>query len=146
MATLRERIWTEEKTPEVIVDCRKLLDAEVAKKKGVSGFAVKAAYKTVKTVSRKFIEGVLEDLVPEFCDALEPLHERQVSEGKGSFGEFMKRNEQQVTEAMLSVTDGKAEESDNRMLRKTYAKLRGRAEANVREAIPGLAALMDKHY
>ena len=41
MATLRERIWTEEKTPEVIVDCRKLLDAEVAKNlDGVADIAV----------------------------------------------------------------------------------------------------------
>lgn len=146
MATLREKIWTEEKTPDVVVDCRKLLDNEVAKKKGVSGFAVKAAYKTVKAISPRFIEGVLNDLIPDFCNALEPLHERQVKGGKGSFGDFMKAHKDEVTDAMLSVTDGKAKESPNRMLKKTYGKLRGRAETNVREAIPGLADLMDKHY
>ena len=146
MATLRERVWTDEKTPDVIVDCRKLLDQEVAKKKGVSGFAVKTAFKTLKAVSPKFLDKVLTELVPEFCDALEPLHEQSVSEDKGSFGEFMKAHQPQVSDALLSVTDGKAEEATNRMLKKMYNKLRGRAEQNVREAIPGLAVLMDKHY
>ena len=145
MATLREVLLTEEKTPDVLRDCSRLLDSEVSRKKGVSGFAIKAAYKAVKTIKSGFIDGVLADLVPEFCDALNDIHEASL-EKDGTFGDYMKSHQNEVTSALLTVTDGKADRSTNRLVERSYGKLRGKAESNVKEAIPGLARVMDQHY
>lgn len=146
MATLREILLTEEKTPVVLRDCRSLLDSEVRAKKGISGAAIKTAYKAVKTFKSGFIDRVLEDLVPEFCDALDAIHGDFVESDKASFGPYMRSRERDVCEALLSITDGKAERSKNKMIKKWYVRLRPRAEANVRQAVPGLSDLMDKHY
>ena len=146
VATLREIVLTEEKKPEVFADAQGLLDSEVKKKKGVSGLAVRAGYRLVKTFKRGFLKKVISDLMPEFCDALEPLHEKHLKMSKGSFSDYLQSHQEQVAEALLSVTDGKAEQSTNKTIKKTYHKLRGSAERNVKEAIPGLAVLLDKHY
>ncbi|MCA9564125.1 MAG: hypothetical protein KC561_11585 [Myxococcales bacterium] len=146
MATLREIVWTEEKQPVVLKDCQNLLDSEVKRKSGVSGFAVKAGYKLVKTFKSGFLTKVLQDLIPEFCDALEPLHKRHLEEGKGDFASYMMAHEDEVSAALLSVTDGKAEKSTNKQIKKMYAKLRPAAERNVADAIPGLARVLQEHY
>lgn len=148
MANLRDILLTEDKKPQVLADAQALLDDEVRKKRGVSGFAVKAGYKVVKTLRRGFLRQAIADLIPEFCDALDPLHS-QYLDGNGdeqTFGKYMVRRQDAVTDALLGVTDGKAERSTNKRVKSTYLKLRPRAEANVREAVPGLARLMDKHY
>jgi hypothetical protein len=144
--TLREIVLTDEKKEQVFRECVDLLDGEVRRKRGVSGFAVKAGYKIAKTIKPGFVPKVLRDLVPEFCDALEPLHERHLSEKKGTFGDYMNQHLDEVVEALLSVTDGKAEKSKNKRVRKAYLKLRGSAEHHVREAVPGLARLLNRHY
>jgi hypothetical protein len=147
MATLRETLLTDEKRPAVMSDALELLDAEVARKSGVSGFAVKKGYNTVKRFKPGFLEKVVDDLIPKFCDALEPLHEEHMANDEGKrFGERMRADEERVTAALLGVTDGLAEGSTNRPLKKMYAWLRPAAERNVRDAIPGLSELMDKHY
>lgn len=146
MATLREIVLTEEKKPLVFADAQGLLDSEVKKKRGVSGLAVRAGYKLVKAFKRGFLKKVIQDLMPEFCDALEPLHEDHLKKKNGSFSDFLQSHEEEVAAALLSVTDGKAEKSTNKTIKKTYHKLRGSAERNVKEAIPGLAVLLDKHY
>lgn len=147
MSTLSEILLTEEKRPMVMSDARRLLDAEVKRKSGVSGFAVKAGYKMVKTFRSGFLDRVIEDLIPEFCDALEPLHKEHLEKDDGkTFGQVMNQRQSDVAAALLGVTDGKAQQSSNRVVKKTYLKLRPAAERNVRDAIPGLAELMDKHY
>jgi hypothetical protein len=147
MATLRETLLTEEKRPVVMSDALRLLEAEVSRKSGVSGFAVKTGYKFVKAFRRGFLEKVVEDLVPQFCDALEPLHAEHLANDDGkTFGRVMQEREDEVSAALLGVTDALAERSTNKRLTSFYAKLRPAAERNVREAIPGLADLMDKHY
>jgi hypothetical protein len=146
VATLQEILLTEEKKPRVLADIQTLLDGEVRRKRGVSGLAVKTGYKVVKTLKKGFLPKVIKDLVPAFCDALDPLHERWLADSSGSFGAFMKANRPEVTAALISVTDNIQTRSSNRVVKKTYKKLRPKAELNVEDAIPGLADLMDKHY
>ena len=146
MPTLRDILLTEDKKDAVFADCQLLLDQEVKKKKGVSGVAVKTGFKVVRTFKKGFLPKVIADLVPEFCDALEPLHEEHIETNEGSFGEYMVEHEETVSHALISVTDGKAEESHNRTLKKLYKRLRPSAERNILVSVPGLAKLMDKHY
>jgi hypothetical protein len=50
-----------------------------------------------------------------------------------------------VAEALLSVTDEKAQRADNALVATTYKKLRPSAKEHVEQAVPGLATLLDKH-
>src|SRR5215468_492112 len=48
-ATLHEMLLAPEIQPQVVVDCEALVNAEVSNMSGISGMAVKLAYKTVRT-------------------------------------------------------------------------------------------------
>ena len=75
MSTLADILLTETTRPVLIRDCVDLVDGEVRSKSGVSGFAIKAAYKTVKAVKPGIIKDVVKVLVDDFVTQLEPTYE-----------------------------------------------------------------------
>jgi hypothetical protein len=131
----------------VLKDSHKVLDDEVSKKSGISGLAVKGAYKLLKSVqSGKALDRVIEALMPEFMDKLEPYFEKYQKVGaKGTFESFLAPNFQEIADQLLSVTDKKVEESDSSMVRNTYGKLRPKAKKEVVSSLPGLARMIDKY-
>ena len=72
MATLQQILLTPENQPHVIDDCLTLIHQEVSGKSGVSGTAVKLAYKTANTFASGYLRGMVEKLVPEMVGKLEP--------------------------------------------------------------------------
>ena len=70
MATLVEKITAPEVAPQVLEATMKLVEEEVASKRGLSGAAVKAGYAVVKAVKPGFIKGAIEHLLPDFERAL----------------------------------------------------------------------------
>ena len=50
MATLLEKLPLPDKREQIVDDCCRLLDGEVRKKGGMSGLAVKAGYKVLKSI------------------------------------------------------------------------------------------------
>lgn len=142
--SLKQSLENEEKKPLIVEDCLQLIDAEVKDKSGFGGMAIKAGYKAVKGVKPGFVKKVVNDLLPEFADALEPLSEEAVAAGK-TVGTHLKANSDRAADALLSVTDAKAERSTNGLVKSTYKKLRGSAKKNVSAAVPRLAELVDSH-
>ncbi|MFK7998869.1 MAG: hypothetical protein AB8H86_04705 [Polyangiales bacterium] len=142
--SLKQSLENEEKKPLIVEDCLQLIDAEVKEKSGFGGMAIKAGYKAVKGVKPGFVKKVVHDLLPDFADALEPLSEEAVAAGK-SVGAHLKANSGRAADALLGVTDSKAERSTNGLVKSTYKKLRGSAKKNVEAAVPRLADLVDAH-
>lgn len=68
---LTEILTQAEQRPAVVRDCVALLDAEVANKRGVSGLAIKAGYKVVKTVKPGLIAEAFNDLLDDFAARLD---------------------------------------------------------------------------
>lgn len=133
--------------PIVIDDAALLIADEVQSKKGFSGTLVKSGYAVVKRLNKgRMIHEVLEGLLPEFVDAIEPLHKeyRSGDTSKG-FDVFLRSREEEATQALLSVTDKRSEKTKHKVVQKTYNKLRPRAEEHVKMALPGLGRLIDKH-
>ena len=64
----------------------------------------------------------------------------------GTFGGHMRTRDSEVAEALVQVTDRRAEKTKHNSLRKWYKKLRGSAKRNVQEAVPGLGDLVDRYY
>lgn len=144
MSSLKEQLGTGEKRSQVIEDAIKVLDAEVADKGGLTGLAVKGGYKVVQGVRPGFVRDVVTGLLDDFLEAMDPLYQEAKQKGRPA-GAHLQDNRARVAEALLGVTDRKAQRADNGMLKKAYEKLRPLAKGQVEAAAPRLAQLLEKH-
>ncbi len=144
MGTLSEKLLAPQARPQVVADCVKLVDDEVAAKSGLSGIAIKGAHAIVKAVKGGIIPEVLDSLLPSFAEKLEPTYQGWLA-GDGALTDYMNGRAPEVAEALLSITDERAQQTKNATLRKAYEKLRPTGKKNVEQAVPRLAQLLAKH-
>jgi hypothetical protein len=135
-ATLHETLLAADTKPKVIDDCHALIEQEVGELSGVSGAAVKLAYKTVNTFLPGHIRFMVASLLPELVDALEPYWADFTTSGGAEFGDYLSKRGSEVSEAMLSVTDARAEASGRLTVIKAYKSVRGSAVKHVEAALP----------
>ena len=128
----------------IIEDVVRLIDGEVGKQRGISGVAVKAGYKLVQGVKPGFVRNVVTALLPEFAAALDPIREQALSEGQ-SVSSYFNAHTSDIAEALLAVTDGRAQRSDHGSVKGAYGKLRGSARKNVEAAVPGLGVIIEQY-
>ncbi|ATL70912.1 DUF6918 family protein [Nocardia terpenica] len=145
VAALSESLLDDAKRPAFLADAQKVLDAEVSDKGGASGLAVKGGYAAIKKVSPTIVEDALASFAPKFVDALDPFWAEYQSAGAGSFGDLLVAKQDQVAEALLAVTDARAEASSRPALKKVYSSLRSSAKKHVTEALPRLGDLVQRH-
>jgi hypothetical protein len=144
-ATLQEILLAPDTQPKVIADCYTLIEHEVAEKSGVSGTAVKLAYKTVNTVLPGHIRHMVESLLPQMVDKLEPYWADFNTSGGSDFGDYLAKRGEEVSQALLSVTDARAAASGRPTVIKAYAAVRGRAVKHVEAALPHVGDLVLKY-
>lgn len=142
MATLAEILLTDEKKPQVVRDCAQVVDEEVAGKRGVSGVAIKAGYKTVKAFKPTIVPDVMAALLPDFVARMEPFYARHLESGGGDFTTFCTRESDAIAHALLGITDDRAERSRHRSLVKAYKRLRPQGHKQVVAAMPRVAAML----
>jgi len=145
MPTLQDILLTPENKPHVIDDCLTLIDQEVKGKSGVSGTAVKLAYKTANAFASGYLRGMVELLAPDMIIELEPFWADFTASGAGDFGDYLVKHGDEVSEALLSVTDRRAETSTRPTILKAYKTVRGGASKHVTAALPALGALVQKY-
>jgi hypothetical protein len=141
--SLQDSLSDPAKNTALVDDCLALVDEEVANKSGLSGIAVKAGYAAVKGVKPGFVRKAVSDLLPPFAAQLDPLW----AEGQkaGDPIAFFEAQRGRVADALLTVTDDKAQSAKSSVVRGAYSKLRGSAKKNVEDAVPRLARLLQKH-
>jgi hypothetical protein len=144
-ATLKEILLAPDTQPKVIADCYMLIEQEVADKSGVSGTAVKLAYKTVNTFLPGHIRYMVESLLPQMVDKLEPYWADFNTSGGSEFGDYLAKRGQEVSEALLSVTDARAAASGRPTVIRAYGTVRGRAVKHVEAALPHVGDLVLKY-
>jgi hypothetical protein len=144
VGSLTNAIADDSKRRTVVDDCVRLLDAEVAEKRGVSGLAVKAAFKAVKSVRPGMIPMSIDALLDEFSVQIDPFWAQCQANGDVP-RTFFTRNSSAIANALLMVTDDRAKASQQRILKKAYSKLRGQALAHISAAMPRLADLVARH-
>ena len=147
MQTLPEIVADRTQRARLVTDTVQLIDAEVQRKGGLTGMALKTGYAVVSRLQGgKMIERAVNMLLPEFAVAIEPLHASfRASGSHGPFRDFLAQRPAEATNALLAITDEKARQTDNSVLKKTYEKLRPTAVKHVQEALPGLGDLVDRH-
>ena len=144
MPTLNELLGTPPKRQQVVDDCCQVLDAEVADKGGLTGVAIKGAYGVVKGIKPGFVRDVVDGLLDDFLRALDPLYQDAQKEGV-SAGAYLVTNKDRMAEALLAVTDARAQRAERMMIKKAYDKLRPIAKKQVESAAPRLSQLVDRH-
>ena len=144
-ATLQEILLAPDTQPHVVDDCQKLIEEELATKSGVSGTAVKVAYKTANTFKAGYIKAKVEQLVPELAVQLEPFWADFSASGSSGFGDYLVKRGDEVSEALLAVTDAHATHSDRPIIVKAYKTVRGGAAKHITAALPNLGAMVQKY-
>jgi hypothetical protein len=144
-ATLRQILLAPDTRPQVIADCYALLEQEISGKSGISGTAVKLAYKTVNTFMPGHVRYMVESLLPDMVDQLEPYWADFTTSGGSGFGDYLAKHGEEVSQALLSVTDARAKASGRPTVIKAYRSVRGSATKHIEAALPQVGDLVLKY-
>ena len=142
MSTLRDTLLDPANRSKVIDDCCQMVADEVSSKRGLTGLAVKAAFKTVRTVRPNIIKSVIEALLEDFVTNLEPIYQSYKDSESTDLKRYCVQRSGDIADALLAITDGRAERSKLKTLVKAYRKLRPQGRKHVEEAVPRIAGLL----
>ena len=145
MATLTEQLGAPERRKQVVNDCVFLVEDEVKRKGGLSGVAIKMAFEVVKKVKPGFIAEAIDHMLDDFARRLDPFYQSQRAAGGRSMPAHFTENAGPIADALLGITDERAQRAQNALVKKSYEKLRPTAKKHVEEAAPGLGRLVEKH-
>jgi hypothetical protein len=143
--TLHEILLAPDTEPSVVADCLTLIEQEVAGKSGISGAAVKLAYRTAKTFAKGYLQSTVESLLPDLVSQLEPYWADFATSGAAGFGDYLAKRGDEVSEALLSVTDARAKMSERPVIIRAYGTVRGGASKHIMAALPNVGALVEKY-
>lgn len=141
--SLVEVLGDPQKRKAVIADSEKLLEAEVASKSGLRGAAVKAGFKALKKVKPGIVPAAIGKLLPEFAPVVDPFY--QQGKDAGDVRGYFTREASRIADALLGVTDAKAQRADNKVMKKIYNGLRGQAQQHTAAAMPAVADMIVRH-
>ena len=144
-ATLQDILLAPDTQPHVVADCQKLIEQEVSATSGVSGTAVKLAYKTANSLAPGYLRGKVEQLVPELVVQLEPFWADFGASGSSGFGDYLVKRGDEVSQALLSVADAHGAQSNRPTIVKAYKAVRPSAAKHITAALPNLGALVQKY-
>ena len=144
-ATLQQILLGPDTEPQVIDDCYTLIKQEVSDMSGISGAAVKVAYKTVTTFLPGHVRHMVGVMLPELVDKLEPYWADFGTAGGSEFGDYLAKRGGEVSESLLSVSDARAASSERPTIIKAYKTVRGNAAKHVEAALPRVGTLVQKY-
>jgi hypothetical protein len=145
MSKLADVLLAPNRRAAVISDCKLIINQEVGDKKGLTGLAVKAAFKTVKTINPSIIGSVIDVLLDDFVVQLEPTYQAYLDSESKALEPYCIAHADDIANALLVITDRRAQRSKIKTLVKAYGKLRPQGQKHVKEAVPRIARLLSRH-
>jgi hypothetical protein len=146
MASLPSILLNPSRRAQVVADFVHLIDTEVQNKGGLTGIAVKGAYAITKKIKPGIVGEVMDKLADSFADKLDPFYQDHQSQGLSvDLVAYFLSRAPDIAQALLSITDARAQASDNRTMRSTYEKLRPTGVKHVEAAVPGIAKIIKKY-
>jgi len=148
MGVLKDKLSQAERRPQLITDCVKLVDSEVASKSGVTGLMIKSGYKMFTTIMPRMVENAVDVLLDEFLVVLDRHYDaylKAVPDQKTPFESWAKSRDSLIADDLLKITDDIMNRSNKTAIKKIYAGMRKVAQRNVAEAVPGIGRLVSKH-
>lgn len=144
MSTLAEILLVPGARPKVIADCVQLIDEEVDSKGGLTGLAVKGAYAIVKAVKPGFVAEAVDHMLDDFVSRLEPFWTDAQARNE-PIGPLLSSRAGEAADALLAISDERAQRSKHQGLRKAYDKLRPTGKKHVEAAVPRVGRLIAKY-
>jgi len=145
MATLQEMLLAPDVLPRVNSDVLALVDNELASKSGVSGTAVKVAFKAVTAFAPGYYQETVAYMVPQMVYQLAPFWADFQVSGSADFGDYLVKRSDEVSAALLEVTDEMAHSSGRATVVKAYKAVRNGAGRHIEAALPNLGAMVQKY-
>ena len=145
MATLHEMLLAPDVRPRVVADTLTLVDSELASKSGLSGTAVKVAFKAITAFAPGYYQETVAGMVPDMVDQLAPFWADFQVSGGADFGDYLSKRSDEVGPALLTVTDAMRDRSGRATIIKTYNAVRGGAGKHIEAALPNLGAMIQKY-
>ncbi len=130
--------------PAVVSDACALIDDEVRRTSGISGMAIRSAHRVLTGIRPGMVPSAVDGLLDPFADQLDPFYQQHVTTGV-PLVDILTSQRTSMAEALLSITDDRAERTRQVTLRRAYQRVRGSARGYVEAAAPGIAALIDAH-
>jgi len=127
----------------LVEDCDHLINAQVSQKAGVSGMALKTAYRVVKGVGPTYVRGAISRMLPAILDALDAIWQEGMQSGNPV--EYLSEHRSLTADLILSVTDHRIQYTSGPVVG-VYNKLRKSVKSDVEEAVPELANILDRHH
>ncbi len=140
---LSDGLSNPDKKAVVVDDFCSMIELQVASRSGISGMALKASFGALKGVKPGYINYIVEQILPQCFTALDPIWDEGLQTGD-PVG-YLNANRDRTADALLGVTDTRAETAKNQLVKGIYSKVRGSAKQNVEEAVPELANIIDKY-
>jgi hypothetical protein len=144
MPALSDQLLDPQRRPAVVSDACALIDTEVARTSGLSGMAIKSAYKVVQSVKPGAVPRAVDELLPAFTAQLETYHQQSEESGR-PLTEVINDDPGAVADALLGVADARVARTSRTTVRKAYKKVRGVARRHVVEALPAAAEIVGRH-
>jgi hypothetical protein len=142
--TLQEMLLAPEVQPKVVADCQSLVDEQLAGK-GIAATPIKVAYKAVTAFAPGYYQETVTSMLPSVAYRLEPFWADFNASGGSEFGDYLVKRSDEVTEALLAITDSMARDSQRATIVKAYKAVRGGAGKNIEAALPNLGAMVQKY-
>lgn len=130
--------------PAVVSDACVLIEEEVRRTSGLSGMAIRSAYRVLTGIHPGIVPSAVDGLLDPFADQLDPFYQQHVTTGQ-PLADILTTQRTSMAEALLSITDDRAERTSQVTARRAYQRVRGSARGYVEAAAPGIAALIDAH-
>jgi hypothetical protein len=145
MATLHEMLLAPDVEPKVVTDVLALVDNELASKSGISGTAVKVAFKAITAFAPGYYQETVASMVPDMVEQLAPFWADFQASGSADFGDYLVKRSDEVVPAMLVVTDAMRDRSGRTAVVKAYSAVRNGASKHIEAALPNLGAMIQKY-
>ena len=117
----------------------KVIEAEVSEKGGLSGLAIKGAFRIVQGVKPGFVPMALNHLIDDFAAKIDPFW-IDCQDKKEEPRAYFTRRGVEVADSLLGITDERAR-SGRGPARTAYERLRPEGLKHVTAAMPRLADL-----
>ena len=145
MATLESTLLTPDRREKLVADCVRVIEAQIASRGPIRRLALGAGLAVLDAIKPRALPRAVGALLPEFAAALDPLYQRFLADKRAEFSQFLDAHPDEAVHALIAVTDRRVRASAHAAVRSAYARLRPRAESEVRDALPVLGRLLSAH-
>ena len=141
--SLSEQLADDDRRATIVTDAIAEVDAEVDDLSGLKGKAIQTRYGALNKIRPDMVSSNLHKLLPRMAPAIDPHYE--AGKAAGDVPAHFVANADTIAEDLLSVTDARAAEANNKAAVGVYNKLRKGAKDQVVNAMPRIGAFAAKH-